>query len=78
MTEERLGAIIVSVVATLTFAAVLAFWLLRPPGSPSETLNVLVGALTAGYLQTINFWFGSSSGSKNKDQTISNLSTGTK
>lgn len=71
--DVSLGAVIISVIATLAFVAVLILWVLKPPSVSSDVLNVLVGALAAGYLQTLNYWFGSSSGSHQKDKTISNL-----
>ena len=73
MDSERLGALLVSLIATCAFGAVLFFWVIRPPSVNSDVLNVLVGALSAGYIQTLNYWFGSSSSSKQKDATISNL-----
>ncbi len=76
--EEKVGALLVSLVATVAFGAVLFFWVIRPPTVNSDVLNVLVGALSAGYIQTLNYWFGSSAGSKQKDTTISNLAGGTK
>jgi hypothetical protein len=78
MKPENIGAIIVSIIATVAFVAVLILWALKPPSVSSDVLSVLVGALAAGYIQTLNFWFGSSSGSKDKDKAISSLSASAK
>jgi Glycosyl hydrolase 108/Predicted Peptidoglycan domain len=42
------------------------------PGNEVTTtlLNVLVGALVAGFTAVINFWLGSSQGSRDKDRTV--------
>jgi hypothetical protein len=42
------------------------------PGNQATTtlLNVLVGALVAGFTAVINFWLGSSQGSRDKDRTV--------
>ncbi len=75
MNNENIGAIVVSLVATVAFVAVLMLWVIRPPQLNNDVLNVLIGALTTGYVQTLNYWFGSSSSSKQKDRTIATLST---
>ena len=71
---DNLGAVIISLVATLAFVGVLILWVTKPPQVNSDVLNVLVGALTTGYVQTLNYWFGSSASSKQKDRTIASLS----
>lgn len=75
MQTDNIGAIIISVIATVAFAGVLLIWVMKPPSVNSDVLNVLVGALSAGYLQTLAYWFGSSSGSKEKDKTIAKIAT---
>ena len=38
------------------------------PNANSELLNVIVGALVAGFTAVVNFWLGSSQGSRDKDR----------
>jgi hypothetical protein len=38
-------------------------------------INILIGALTAGFSTVLGYYFGSSAGSRNKDQAIVNLSS---
>lgn len=73
MTSEKVGAISVSVLATIVFGAVVVLWMLRPPSVESPVLNVLVGALAGGYGTVLNYWLGSSAGSSRKDATIQNM-----
>ena len=70
------GAIIVSVVALLTFTAalVVAFF------NDKSLLQLTVGAAIANATTAIGFWLGSSSGSQKKDDVIGaalRASTGT-
>lgn len=62
----------------LGFTLVLCFMVFRPQQrdrdeSTSAIINILVGALTAGYSTVLSYYFGSSRGSKNKDGTIASL-----
>lgn len=38
-------------------------------------INILIGALTAGFSTVLGYYFGSSAGSRSKDDTIANLSS---
>ena len=70
---EKYGAIVVSALVVLIFGAVLVIWLLRPTmvqGASSEVINILLGTLAACFTSVCNYWLGSSSGSKGKDDTI--------
>lgn len=75
---SKLGQIIVSVVVTIGFVTLLFLWVYRPvsiaDGAASEVLNVLVGALAAAFGQVVSYWLGSSAGSKDKDETLAQLS----
>jgi hypothetical protein len=44
------------------------------PGTNKDILNILIGVLGASFTQIVQFLFGSSIGSQNKDQTIKNMS----
>lgn len=71
-----LGFIVVS-----AFTVVLCSMVFLPPSkekrdeSTTSLINILVGALTAGYSTVLGYYFGSSAGSRNKDYTIAALNT---
>lgn len=76
------GAPIVSVVVVagfLIFLGVLVFaskWLDLQPNEPLyQLLNVTIGALTAAFTTVVNFWLGSSLGSRRKDDANADLQT---
>ncbi|RAI58530.1 glycoside hydrolase family 108 protein [Roseicella frigidaeris] len=67
-------------VSALVLAGFFGFtaWLVRfPPAGGDPTtltlLNVVVGALVAGFTAVVNFWLGSSQGSRDKDRTVASL-----
>jgi hypothetical protein len=67
-------------VSALVLAGFFGFtaWLVRfPPAGGDPTtltlLNVVVGALVAGFTAVVNFWLGSSQGSREKDRTVATL-----
>jgi hypothetical protein len=45
------------VVIVFGFGGVLIAWMIWPPNEHSNVLSALVGALGAGYIQVINYWF---------------------
>ncbi len=61
---------------TLVVSLVVLVFLLALNGqSDSDTFKILVGGLmTVGFSNIIGFYFGSSQGSKTKDDTINTLS----
>lgn len=68
---------ILAFVIVIAFIVVILLWMFFPPGGTQGTLavlNTLVGALVgmAGMVGT--FYFGSSRGERNKDNTIVSLS----
>jgi hypothetical protein len=70
---------IVSVLVVVLFGATMALMLLHPialDANQTTMLNILLGALSTAFATVVNFWLGSSVGSKAKDQTISDLSKG--
>lgn len=73
----RWGAPVVSVVVTLLF--VLALLILSVPDwfkieqQNRELVNVVLGSLVAAFTAVINFWIGSSQGSRDKDATVRQL-----
>jgi len=61
---------IISTIFITAFSVILytAFTGLSDMGETQKTIvNILLGILSAGVVQVMNFWFGSSSGSKEKD-----------
>jgi IPT/TIG domain-containing protein len=66
------GAIIVSVVALVTFtgALIVAFYVFLGPKGDAGLLQLTVGAAIANATTAIGFWLGSSSGSQKKDDVI--------
>lgn len=67
-------------VSALVLAGFFGFtaWLVRfPPAGGDPTtltlLNVVVGALVAGFTAVVNFWLGSSQGSREKDRMVATL-----
>lgn len=71
---------IVSAIVLLGFF-IFTGWMVRDPapGSPARSqesaalLNVVVGALVAGFTAVLNYWLGSSQGSRDKDHTVAQL-----
>ncbi len=67
----------VSVVVTAGFFATIGIFLFwTPPAEHQQAyslLNIAVGALVAGFTAVVNFWIGSSQGSRDKDATVRSL-----
>lgn len=69
----RRPQIILSVVYTLAYAGALALFLTGSVSFPDnlhDLVLVLMGILTTAQTQILNFWFGSSSGSKEKTHIL--------
>lgn len=70
----RWGASIVSTVVTLMFILALLIFTLPSVFSIDdrnrELVNIVLGALVASFTAVINFWIGSSQGSRDKDSTV--------
>ena len=76
----KLVAISPAIVSAIVIIGFFVFtvWMVRSPIAPADTqamalLNVVVGALVAGFTAVINFWLGSSQGSRDKDVTVAAL-----
>ena len=62
-----------ALVVIAAFLAIIVIWIFHPPtGEPGTlaVLNTLVGALGAAFGMVVSYFFGSSSGSQQKDETI--------
>ncbi|WP_376095379.1 glycosyl hydrolase 108 family protein [Roseomonas sp. CCTCC AB2023176] len=67
------GAPVVSVIVTVGFFVtliVLATGTLAVGSPARELLNIVVGSLVAAFTAVVNFWIGSSQGSRNKDAVV--------
>ena len=70
---QHLGAVVVSVVTVVGFVVVCGIILLVP--HLNDTIStVLLTTQTGGFGAVLNYWLGSSFGSKAKDQQITSLS----
>jgi hypothetical protein len=70
------GAPLVSVLLTIGFFAILAIflvWATELPEFQRSVLYVLIGTLASGFTQVVNYWLGSSRGSKEKDAALTSL-----
>lgn len=71
---------LLAMVVTISFVGVLAALLLVPPQSTDEgirnILNIMLGVLGAALGQVISYYFGSSSGSRAKDEALVAAATG--
>ena len=70
---NMLPQIILSTIYTIGYCAVLWQFVTGDvviPVESSGTFNIVLGVLTAAQTQIMNFWFGSSSGSKSKDKGL--------
>ena len=69
--DTRSAIAIALVLAMIAMAFVLAF---RPALPDSDVFKILIGGLmTVGFSSIISFYFGSSSGSKAKDDTLNQI-----
>lgn len=64
MTPIETSRVILSSIVVLGFGGVLIAWMIWPPTAHSDVLSALVGALGAGYLQVLNYWFTKASETK--------------
>lgn len=63
------GATIISVIVTLAFAGMT--WVMLFKTVPDSQANLMVfGTLSTAFGMVLNYWLGSSAGSKDKDSTI--------
>ena len=63
---------LLSVLVTAGFFGILSYLLINPTMNPNPTILVMLGSLGTAWIQIIAFFFGSSSGSQNKDKFLYN------
>jgi hypothetical protein len=71
--ETQFGRMIVSVIVVIGFVAIVGLLIVRPIDLDPEVLtilNILVGTLAAMFSVVVQYYMGSSSGSKDKDAII--------
>ncbi|MCB4821734.1 glycoside hydrolase family 108 protein [Roseicella aerolata] len=72
-----LTPVLLSAIVLLGFFLFTAWLVQSPPGTADPTaltlLNVVIGALVAGFTAVVNFWLGSSQGSREKDRLVAAL-----
>lgn len=71
---------ILAFVIIIALVVVILIWIFHPPtgdAASNSVLNVLVGALVGMAGMVATFYFGSSQGSKDKDQALIASATGT-
>ena len=67
---------ILAVVVVTAFITLVAIWMVAPPRGDQATMalvNALVMVVGSGFMSVLNYYFGSSSGSRDKDETISRM-----
>lgn len=74
MESGRIQATI-ALVIIIGFLALLGAWFVVPLKGDATLFNVLAGALAASLTAVIQYYFGSSSGSKSKDAALSSIAT---
>jgi hypothetical protein len=70
-TQKLLAFILV-----VAFIVIVLIWMFRPPSGDAGSiavLNTLVGTLGGFTAAVVTFYFGSSKGSKDKDDTMANM-----
>lgn len=68
--------LVLSVVYTVAYAVVLWAFItgkINVPESAQQQFGIVLGVLTAAQTQILNFWFGSSSGSQQKNKIIGQM-----
>ncbi len=71
---------VIGTLVILSFTVILCTLVYNPnpktqDDNTKSLINILVGALTAGYSTVLGYYFGSSAGSRNKDNTIASLTS---
>ena len=55
------------------FSAIAALFFISPPGSSKGIIDILIGGLSAGWIGIVNYYFGSSAGSRLKDNILATV-----
>jgi hypothetical protein len=68
---------LIAILVVVGFLAVIGAWFYFPIKGDTALFNVLVGLLGGGFTSVVQFFFGSSAGSKAKDSTIGAIALAT-
>ncbi len=72
---DKIAPYLLAMFITFGFFGLLAFMLFRPvPIENKDIMNILLGSLGTAWICVVHFFFSSSAGSKDKDETIKSLS----
>ncbi len=71
---EGFGAFVISFIVVIAFSGIIIFAMVHGV-QDNPTLQSLMGAMTASFVAVVQYWVGSSSGSKNKDAVIAAAAT---
>ena len=72
--NDKTPMILAIVVTTGFFGLLGSLFVWVPPAEAETVLQIMLGALGASYLGVINFYFGSSAGSKQKSELFAQMS----
>jgi hypothetical protein len=75
--EPEKTRIVISMIVVMGFFAILAAFVMLPIKGDQTTINLLVGAAISGFTSVLNYFVGTTSGSKAKDATIASIAAST-
>ena len=71
-TTKSIIPAVLSIVITGGFFGVLGAIMYYPAAANNQPLLIMLGSLGGGFIQVLNFWFGSTNGSQKKDVMLAN------
>ena len=71
-TTKSLIPAILSIAITGGFFGILVAIMYYPAAANNQPLLIMLGSLGGGFIQVLNFWFGSTNGSQKKDVMLAN------
>jgi hypothetical protein len=70
--EQSFQYILAGLIVIGFFTAIIVFMVCEIPVSNAGAINLLVGSLISSFSLIVGYFWGSSAGSKNKDEIIAN------
>jgi hypothetical protein len=62
MTTDKIAMLAITALVVIGFGCIFIAWMVWPPqAAQSNVASALVGAITTGYIQVINYWFSNRS-----------------
>ncbi len=74
---EMIQPILAFALVSGLFAATAILMFHPMPDKGEQLISMLIGVLTKSFADVIGYYFGTTQGSKQKDQTIATMATGT-